>query len=75
MVEITGLASQAAGEDPAEGLAAVAELRELVSALEEAHVRQARERGWSWQDIADALGVSRQTVHKKYVVRRWRRDE
>ena len=27
---------------------------------------KAREQGWSWQDIADALGVSRQAVHQKY---------
>jgi hypothetical protein len=27
-------------------------------------VRNARAQGWSWQDIADVLGVSRQAVHK-----------
>ena len=25
-----------------------------------------RERGWSWQQIAEALGVSKQAVHKKH---------
>lgn len=34
--------------------------------LEAIHVANAREHGWSWQDIADALEVSRQAVHKKY---------
>jgi biotin operon repressor len=29
-------------------------------------VRRARNRGYSWQLIALALGVSRQAVHKKY---------
>jgi DNA-directed RNA polymerase specialized sigma24 family protein len=22
--------------------------------------------GWSWQEIADRLGVTKQTVHRKY---------
>jgi biotin operon repressor len=34
--------------------------------MEGAQVRQARRLGWSWQDIAEVLGVSRQAVHKKY---------
>ena len=25
-----------------------------------------RERGWSWQQIAEALGVSKQAVHQKH---------
>jgi predicted DNA-binding protein YlxM (UPF0122 family) len=29
-------------------------------------VANAREQGWSWQDIAEAIGVSRQAVHKKH---------
>jgi predicted DNA-binding protein YlxM (UPF0122 family) len=29
-------------------------------------VRRARALGWSWQEIADVLGVSRQAVHKKH---------
>jgi hypothetical protein len=29
-------------------------------------VRRAREQGWSWQDIAGVLGVSRQAVHQKH---------
>ena len=29
-------------------------------------VRRARAQGYSWVAIADALGVSRQAVHKKY---------
>ncbi|HEU5046016.1 MAG TPA: sigma factor-like helix-turn-helix DNA-binding protein [Nocardioidaceae bacterium] len=45
---------------------AVRALRRLVERLEESQVRRARELGWSWQEIADVLGVSRQAVHKKY---------
>jgi DNA-binding NarL/FixJ family response regulator len=29
-------------------------------------VANARAQGWSWQQIADSLAVSRQAVHKKY---------
>ena len=44
--------------DPQVGLAAVAALRTLVERLEALHVANARERGWSWQEIGGALGVS-----------------
>lgn len=60
------LATSAAGDDPAEGLRAVRALRELADRLEALQVERARRLGWSWQDIAGALGVSRQAVHKKY---------
>jgi hypothetical protein len=59
--------------DPALGLGAVAALRQLVEELEELHVDNARSLGWSWQSIAEVLGVSRQSVHKKHHVRRGRR--
>jgi hypothetical protein len=59
--------------DPAVGLGAVAALRQLVEELEELHVDNARGLGWSWQAIAEALGVTRQAVHKKHHVRRGRR--
>lgn len=59
--------------DPAVGLGAVAALRQLVEELEELHVDNARSLGWSWQAIAEALGVTRQSVHKKHHVRRRRR--
>jgi len=32
-------------------------------------VDNAREHGWSWQEIAEILGVSRQAVHKKHARR------
>jgi DNA-directed RNA polymerase specialized sigma24 family protein len=53
-------------DDPAAGLRAVAALRRLADRLERQHVMAARIAGWSWQEIGDALGVSRQAVHKKH---------
>jgi hypothetical protein len=29
-------------------------------------VATARLRGWSWQQIGDALGITRQSIHAKY---------
>ncbi|BBZ10630.1 helix-turn-helix domain-containing protein [Mycobacterium branderi] len=59
-------ADAAASADPAVGLRAVRALQRLQERLEAIHVANAREQGWSWQAIADALGVSRQAVHQKY---------
>jgi DNA-directed RNA polymerase specialized sigma24 family protein len=70
MSDATKLATAAANRDPATGLRAVAALRKLLEQLERAQVSSARGQGWSWQDIADALGVSRQAVHKKHSARR-----
>ncbi|MFC4534882.1 winged helix-turn-helix domain-containing protein [Sphaerisporangium dianthi] len=55
--------------DPADALAAVAALRRLADHLEDAAVEQAMRAGWSWPDVAEALGVTRQAVHKKHVKR------
>jgi DNA-directed RNA polymerase specialized sigma24 family protein len=64
-------AADAAGSvDPAVGLRAVRALQRLQERLEAINVANAREQGWSWQAIADALGVSRQAVHQKYNRRR-----
>ena len=60
------LADTAAGDDPGRGLRAVRSLRELADRLEALQVARARDLGWSWQEIADALGVTRQAVHKKH---------
>jgi DNA-directed RNA polymerase specialized sigma24 family protein len=66
MTQASELADATASKDPAVGLAAVAALRELLESLEALQVENARERGWSWQQIAGALGVSKQAVHKKH---------
>ena len=64
--EATQLAGDAADDDPAVGLAAVASLRSLLDTLERLQVARAREHGWQWERIATALGVSKQAVHKKH---------
>jgi DNA-binding NarL/FixJ family response regulator len=66
MTDATKVAAAASSTDPAVGLAAVASLRGLLESLEELQVGSARSQGWSWQQIADVLRVSRQAVHKKY---------
>ncbi|MDX6539856.1 MAG: hypothetical protein QOI71_1466 [Gaiellales bacterium] len=60
------LAADTTSNDPAVGLAAVAELRALLDSLEQLQVGRARDQGWPWVQIAAALGVSKQAVHKKY---------
>lgn len=66
MSEATQLAGAAGDRDPRVGLRAVAALRTLLERLEAVQVRNARMQGWSWQEIATELGVSRQAVHKKH---------
>jgi len=60
---------QAVPKDPVEGLAAVVALRRLADRLEAGQVERAVLDGWSWSDVAAALGVSRQAVHKKHAKR------
>jgi DNA-directed RNA polymerase specialized sigma24 family protein len=67
------IAEGAASNDPDVGLHAVAALRALAERLELLQVQRARELGWSWQDIASRLGVTKQTVHRKYGRRPGRR--
>ncbi|MFF9587828.1 helix-turn-helix domain-containing protein [Streptomyces sp. NPDC014646] len=66
MSEAAELAARAGDHDPRVGLRAVAALRRLLERLEAVQVEGARANGWSWQEIAAELGVSRQAVHKKY---------
>lgn len=56
----------ASSRDPDVGLRAVAALRGLIEVLEVLHVDSARANGWSWQDIASRLGVTKQAVHQKH---------
>jgi hypothetical protein len=53
-------------DDPAEALAAVVALRRLADRLERAAVARAIDEGWTWAQVAEALGVTRQAVHKKH---------
>ena len=60
------ITQNAASADPDVGLRAVASLRALTERLEILQVDNARTLGWSWQDIASRLGVTKQTVHRKH---------
>jgi hypothetical protein len=60
------LADASGSRNPEVGLRAVAALRGLLEVLEALQVDNARAKGWSWQDIAIRLGVSKQAVHQKH---------
>lgn len=53
----------------ADDLAAVVALRALADRMEDAAVERAMRENWSWTLIAEALGVTRQAVHKKHLKR------
>jgi hypothetical protein len=52
-------------DDPAAALAAVVALRRLADRLERAAVARAMEQGWTWVQVAEALGVTPQAAHKR----------
>jgi hypothetical protein len=54
---------------PEDALAAVVALRKLADRVEDDGVRRAIEIGWTWSDVAEALGVTKQAVHKKHAKR------
>jgi hypothetical protein len=55
--------------NPSDGLAAVVALRRLADRLEDSEVERALKGGWTWSQVAEALGVTRQAVHKKHARR------
>jgi IS30 family transposase len=57
---------KADGNDPFSELAAVAEAKRELARREEVAVRRARHIGLSWAEIGTLLGVTRQTMHRKY---------
>ncbi|WP_131749482.1 helix-turn-helix domain-containing protein [Frankia sp. Cppng1_Ct_nod] len=65
-MEAGDLSERLRSHDPAVGLRAVGALHRLAEQVETASVALARQQGWSWEQIGDALGVSRQSVHAKY---------
>ncbi|WP_406069625.1 helix-turn-helix domain-containing protein [Micromonospora sp. NBC_01638] len=65
-MESAELADRLRSQDPRVGLRAVGALHRLAEQVEAAAVARAREAGWSWEQIGDALGVSRQSVHVKH---------
>jgi DNA-directed RNA polymerase specialized sigma24 family protein len=66
MTDVADLATAASGADPRVGLRAALALRRLAETLERLQVENARRAGWSWQEIAAALDVTKQAVHKRY---------
>lgn len=51
--------------DVAEALASVVALRQLADQYETRVVRLALKKGWSWSQIGEALGVSKQSAHRR----------
>ena len=52
-------------DDPDAALAAVVALRLMADKLERRAVANALKQGWTWSQIADALGVTKQAAHKR----------
>ena len=48
----------------------ITETRRLLEQVERLQVDNARDKGWSWADIAKTVGVSKQAVHEKHAQRR-----
>src|ERR1700722_16984130 len=65
-MDIEKLSVNLSSEDPAIGLRASLALHRLAERVEANHVASARGKGWSGQQIGDALGITRQSVHAKY---------
>lgn len=55
--------------DTEAALAAVVALRRSADRLELAAVQCAVDKGWTWAEMAEALGVTKQAVHKRYARR------
>jgi hypothetical protein len=53
---------------PMVGLRAVRAVRSTTETLELYAVANARGLGWSWAEIAEVLGLSKQVVHRRYGV-------
>jgi hypothetical protein len=65
-MEANDLNANLESDDPGVGLRAVGALHRLAEQVEASNVKLARDRGWSWEQIGDALGISRQSAHAKY---------
>jgi len=64
--EIRTAVGAAEGGEPLQELRRIRAAQAELARAEAENVRRARVQGYSWVAIADALGVSRQAVHKKY---------
>lgn len=59
------LANLPNASEPADALAAVVALRRVADNLERRAVANALRDGWTWAQVAEVLGVSRQAAHKR----------
>lgn len=64
--QLRALASTTADADALVALTATARMRKETERLEAVLVRRARNNGVTWPEIAAALGVTKQAVHKKH---------
>lgn len=64
--ELTTLAGTTSGDDTLTALAATTAVMEEMERRRAVLVRRARNEGATWAQIAAALQVSKQAVHKKY---------
>jgi hypothetical protein len=54
--------------DPIGALVAARELRTLIGAAEHDAVDWARRAGWTWDEIGQSLGMTRQSAHQRFGV-------
>jgi hypothetical protein len=64
--DVEQISSATSSDDLALGLRAVLALRRVAERLEADRVALVRRQGWSWQQIGDVLGATRQSIHGKY---------
>jgi transposase len=63
---MTDIKSLPSPSNPEDALAAVVALRNMAEQLERKAVKEAIAQGWSWSQVAEALGVSKQAAHKRH---------
>ena len=51
---------------PVAALQALAQIRHRLDEIEPKAIEKAREQGFTWEDLAEVMGVSRQAVYQKY---------
>ena len=65
-MDIETLGANLSSDDPTIGLRASLALHRLAERVEANQIAAAREKGWSWAQNRDALGVTRQSFKPKY---------
>ncbi len=53
-------------ESPVPALRAIAAIRQRLDEIEPEAIEQARANGCTWEDLAEALGVTRQAIHQRH---------